>query len=76
LGEGKRTEALRASRKNGNRQPREIEDCGGPPEFTRELGKRDSRDSKAGTLDEMPNNRETGHQMRERRSIHSHNSDP
>jgi hypothetical protein len=40
LGEGKRTEALRVSRKNGNRQPwtsgdRRLQD---PPECTRDLG--------------------------------------
>jgi hypothetical protein len=40
LGEGKRTEALRASRKNGNRQPREVGSWGGgnPPECTSDLG--------------------------------------
>jgi hypothetical protein len=29
IGQGKRTEALRASRKNGNRQPQEIAGCVG-----------------------------------------------
>ena len=36
--EGGRTEALRASRKNGNGQPREIGDGGTPLEYTRDLG--------------------------------------
>jgi hypothetical protein len=38
LGEGKRTEVLRPSRKNGNRQPWEVEDLEDPPEYTRDLG--------------------------------------
>jgi hypothetical protein len=38
LGEGKKTEAPRASRKNENRQPQEVGDCGDPPEGTRDLG--------------------------------------
>ena len=38
LGEGKRTEALRASRKNGNMQPQEIGGWENPPECTRDLG--------------------------------------
>jgi hypothetical protein len=38
IGRGKRTKALRASRKNGNRQPQEIEGCGDPPECTKDLG--------------------------------------
>ena len=36
--ENNRTEALRASRKNGNRQPQEIGGWGDPPECTRDLG--------------------------------------
>ena len=38
IGRGKRTEALRASRNNGNRQPQEIGGWGNPPECTRHLG--------------------------------------
>jgi hypothetical protein len=39
LGEGKKAEALRSSRKNGNRQPREMGGLGGyPPECTGDLG--------------------------------------
>jgi hypothetical protein len=37
IGWGKRTEALRASRKNGNRQSQEIGGWGHPPECTRDL---------------------------------------
>jgi hypothetical protein len=32
------TEALRASRKNANKQPQEIGGWGNPPECTRDLG--------------------------------------
>jgi hypothetical protein len=35
---GKRTEALKASKKNGNRQPQEIGGWGNPSECTRDLG--------------------------------------
>ena len=35
---GKSSEALRASRKNGNRKPEEIVGWGDPPECTRDLG--------------------------------------
>ena len=35
---GKRTEALRASRKNENRQPHKVGCCGDPPKCTRDLG--------------------------------------
>ena len=70
-----KTEALRVSRKNGNRQPQEIgcwKDLQNTP-GTWEV--RDSQDSKGRTLDEMLNHRErgfieltssrkTGHQMR------------
>ena len=38
IGRGKRTEALRASRKNGHRQPQVIGCWGAPPECTRDLG--------------------------------------
>jgi hypothetical protein len=37
LGRGKGLKSLRASRKNGNRQPQEIEGWGDPPECTRDL---------------------------------------
>jgi hypothetical protein len=71
------TESLRASRKNGNRQPWEVGGWGGgfhnPPE-TWEV--RESQDSKGETLYEMPGSREgelidstssrkMGHQVRE-----------
>jgi hypothetical protein len=48
---GNRTEALRASRKNGNRQTLGGRRCGDPIECTRDLEVRDSQDSRAGTLD-------------------------
>jgi hypothetical protein len=35
---GKRTEVLKVSRKNGNRQPWEVGSWGYPPECTRDLG--------------------------------------
>jgi hypothetical protein len=38
LGEKKRTEALWASRKNGNRQPWEVGGWWDPPGYTRYLG--------------------------------------
>jgi hypothetical protein len=70
------TEALRASRKNANRQPQEVggwETLQNPPEIWEV---RDSQKSKGGTLDEMPDSRErelieptssrkAGHQLRE-----------
>ena len=37
-GGGDRTEVLRASRKNGNRQPLEIGGWGDHPELSRDLG--------------------------------------
>jgi hypothetical protein len=69
-------EALRASRKNENRQPQEIGSWGDSAECTRDLEVSGSQDSKGGTLDEMPNSRErevmeltssrkTGHQVRD-----------
>jgi len=38
-GGGKRTEALKASRKNGNRQPLEVGRWENPSEYTRDLGR-------------------------------------
>ena len=72
----KRSEVLRGSRKNGNRQPREVGSWEDPLECTKTWEVRVSQDSKGGTLDEMPKSRErevreptssrkTGHQMRE-----------
>ena len=74
LGEGK--EALRASKKNGNRQLQEIEGCGDPPECTRDLGGERLPGLKGKTLYETPNSRDrelteppssrkTGHQVRD-----------
>ena len=50
------SEALRASRKTGNRQPREKAGWGDPPDIWEV---RVSQDSKGGTLDEMPDSRES-----------------
>jgi hypothetical protein len=58
IGWGKRTEALRASRKNGNRQPREIGDWGTLQNAPETWEVRDSQDSKRRILDEMPDSRE------------------
>ena len=58
IGWGKKTEALRASRKNGNRQPQEIGDFGSLQNAPETWEVRDSQDSKGGTLDEMLNSRE------------------
>jgi hypothetical protein len=58
---GKRTEALRASKKNVNKQSQEIGGWGDtpPPRNAPETWEfRDSQDLKGGTLDEMPNGRE------------------
>ena len=53
-GWGKRTLLLRASKKNGNRQPQEVGDLLDPLKCTRDLaGERDSQDSKGGTPSEM-----------------------
>jgi hypothetical protein len=53
------SEALRDSRKNGNRKPWEIGGWGHPPECTRHLGgERPPQDSKGGALAEMPYSRE------------------
>jgi hypothetical protein len=80
LGEGKKSEVLRASRKNINRQPQEIggwRDPLPPPQDAPETWEvRDTQDSNGGTLDEMPASRErelidptscrkTGHQVRD-----------
>jgi hypothetical protein len=76
LGEGKRTEALRVRKKNGNRKPWETggwETLQNAPEIWEV---RDSQHSKGGTLDKMPYSRErelidptssgkTGHQVRD-----------
>jgi hypothetical protein len=80
IGWGKSTEALKASRKNWNRQPQEIGGWGGDsPECTRDLGGKRLSGIK-GTLDEMPDSRErelieptssrkTGHQVRDGAAI-------
>jgi hypothetical protein len=54
----KRTEALRASRKNGNQQPQEIRGWGTLQNAPETWEVKDSQESKGGTLDEMPNSRE------------------
>jgi len=54
LGGGKRTEVLKASRKNGNRQPQEVSSRGTLQNVPETWEVRDSQDSKGGTLDEMP----------------------
>jgi hypothetical protein len=74
LGGVGRTEALRTSRKNGNRQPRKVGGWGHLLECTRDLG--DSQDSKGGTLGEMSYSgarelvdpsfsKKTGHQVKD-----------
>ena len=71
---GKRTEILSARRKNGNRQPQELGGWGNPQNVLDTWEVRDSQDSKAGTLEEMPyigekklvkptSSRKTGHQL-------------
>ena len=76
LGGGERTEALRASRKNGNRQPQEVGGWGNLQSVLETWQVRDSQDSKGGTLDEMSYSGErelveptssikTGHQVRD-----------
>jgi hypothetical protein len=81
IGWGKRIEALRSSRKNGNRQPQDIRGWRDPPECTRDLGdERLSGLKGVGGLDEMPYSRErelieptssrkTEHQVRLRDAI-------
>ena len=57
MGWGDRSEALRASRKNRNRQPREVgprELGGGAPSRMYQRPGRDAQDTKGGTLNEMP----------------------
>jgi hypothetical protein len=54
----KRTEALKASRKGGNRQPQEIGGWGTLQNASETWEVRDSQDSKGGTLDEIPDSRE------------------
>ena len=51
-------EALRASSKNGNRQPGEIEGWGTFQNAPETWEVRDSQESKGGTLDEMPDSME------------------
>ena len=53
---GNMTEALWASRKNGNRRPPEVGSWGDPLECTRDLGSK--RLSEVFTLDEMSNSGE------------------
>ena len=54
IGWGERTEALRASRKSGNRQPQEVGGWGYLQNVPQTWEVRDSQDSKGGNLDEMP----------------------
>jgi hypothetical protein len=58
LGEGFRSKALRTSRMNGNRQPQELGDQGSLQKVPETWEVRSSQDSKAGTLDEIPNSGE------------------
>jgi hypothetical protein len=75
--EKKNTEYLRASRKNVNRKHWEVGDLVGGRNLQKAPEVRDCQDSKRGTLNEIPNSREselidptssrkTGYQMRER----------
>jgi hypothetical protein len=84
---GKRTEALRVSRRNVSRQPQEIGSWGTPQNVPETWEVRDSQDSEGGTLDETPNSRKrelivptssrkTGHQWGMGFSSHSHISHP
>jgi hypothetical protein len=58
IGWGKRTEALRASRKNINRKTQEIGGWGYPPPNAPETWEvQDSQDSKGGTFDEKLDSR-------------------
>jgi hypothetical protein len=55
VGWGKRTEALRVNKGNGNRQPWEVGVWEGTLHQALEIwAVRESQDSKGGTLDEMP----------------------
>jgi hypothetical protein len=58
IGWGKRTEALRVSRKNVNWHPQEKGSWWALQDAPETWEVRDSQDSKGGTLDTMPNNRE------------------
>jgi hypothetical protein len=70
----KRTKALRASRKNGNRQPQEVGGWGVPPECTRDLrgerlsGQTQGRDLKWNAQQQEEGtyraHRKTGHQIK------------
>jgi hypothetical protein len=82
-----RTEAPRASRKNGNRQLLEIGGWEDLAECTRDLGGERLSGLKAGTLDEMfysrerkliepTSSRKIGHQVRNRFPSHSQNLTP
>jgi hypothetical protein len=87
LGSMKRTEALRASIKNGNRQLQEVGGCRDPQNVPENWEVSNSQESKGGTLDEMlysgekelielTSSRKSGHQVRDGLPFHSHNSDP
>ena len=52
---------MRASRKNGNRQPHEVRGWGDLPECTRDLG--DEPDSRERELVEPTSSRKTGNQV-------------
>ena len=76
LGGRNKNEALRTSRKNGNRQPLKVRGRGTLQKVPEAWEVRDCQDSKGGTLDEMTDcrerelveptsNRKTGHQMRD-----------
>jgi hypothetical protein len=76
LGGGKELKSLRASRKNGNMQPREVGVWGTIKNVPETWEVRDSQGSKRGTLDEMPyigerelvestSSRKTRHQVRD-----------
>jgi len=86
IGWGIKTEGLRASRKNGNRQPKEDWGWKDPTECTRDLGGEKLSGLKEGILDEMSysmekelvestSSRKTGHQMRDGVAILHQNFD-
>jgi hypothetical protein len=73
---GEKTESPKASRKNGNRQPQEVEGWGNPPEYTRDLGSErlsglKARDPRQNALQwerellEPTSSRKTEHQVRD-----------
>ena len=71
IGRGKRTDALRTSRKNGNSQPQEIGGWGTLQNAPETWKVRVPQESKGGTLNEMPNSRErelTNHLQHEDRA--------